>query len=98
MGAEKFREGLGRGERVAAVATVFRAGECGFNGGEMRVRNVTFRVKPRAARVVHEVVATIENDPRRIVEVRGEFGGADQHAVNVTDSLRAGKFERAGLA
>jgi hypothetical protein len=45
----------------------------------MRPRHVALAIESLAFLVVHEIVPTVENDPRRIVEVRSEIFGAEQH-------------------
>lgn len=42
-------------------------------------RHVAVAIESLAFRVVHEIVPTVENDPRRIVEVRSEIVGAEEH-------------------
>ena len=64
---------------MPAIFSRLCSGHRGFDGREMRPRHVALAIESLAFRVVHEIVPTVENDPRRIVEVRSEIGGAEEH-------------------
>jgi hypothetical protein len=64
---------------MPAIFSRLCSGHRGFDSREMRPRHVAVTIESLAFRVVHEIVPTVENDPRRIVEVRSEIGGAEEH-------------------
>jgi hypothetical protein len=86
-GAELRRERLRIGERMAAVPAGHRRREVPVEVQETRAGDVRLRILARTPVRPREVVAAVEHDPGRIVEVAAERIRVDErgvgHAVSV---------------
>jgi hypothetical protein len=76
---KKIRDRRRFRQRMPAIFSRLGPRHRSFDCREMRPRHVAVAIESLAFRVVHEIVPTVENDPRRIVEVRSEIGGAEEH-------------------
>ncbi len=79
VASEKLQKIGGRRQRVASIPTRLCTGEVGLDPGKMRPRQMSFKVELPSPRHLAEVMAAVENDPIRIVQVSGKVLSADEH-------------------
>ncbi len=64
----------------------------GLNRREMRDRHVPLAVEPLALPVIQEIVRAIEDPPGRIIKVRGQRIGGDEHDPREPPRVNPKKF------
>ena len=55
---------------MPAVSAILHAGKRRFDRREMRTRHMALAIEAFAFAVIHQIVATIENHPSRVIAVR----------------------------
>jgi hypothetical protein len=77
------REKIGVGRRLRqgmpSIAARLQSGKLGFNRGEMRAGNMLGAMESRPNFVVGQIMATVENHPRRIFQMKGQRFSANEH-------------------
>ena len=72
---------------MPAIHAGFGATEVGLDRREVRARDVARGISPRAVRVIREIMAAVEGNPRGIVAVGVKLGRGDEHAATTRGVL-----------
>src|SRR4051812_39081664 len=81
MRGEKCGEFIRSRQRVAAVLSIFPTRERCFHRSKKCAGDMSFAINSFAFGVIRQIVAAVENHPIRVVPMRGEGVGADEHGV-----------------
>ena len=66
---------------MPSVRAGFASTQIRFDRRKMGARNVTFRISPRPALEISQVMAAVENNPGRIISVLSERRRADEYRL-----------------
>jgi len=78
-------------QRVASIGSGFGPGQILIQVQETRAVDVRLRIGTAAHFSVDEIVAAVEHDPCRIVDVRREVGDGDQSREAHSEAQRKGR-------